>query len=181
MRFSIRFLRYNFCHLALKFVYRPRERVYQGSKRAKHERVMPRGSGVARLLSTLFLAAFLALHAAELAPANEFEGKPIQSVRFEPPSQPVTRADLTRLMLPLNNGAPLHLSDVRSAIKQLYATGLYSNIEVETEPSGNGVAIVIRTAEQWFVGPVEVHGKVRYPPNEGQLANASRLELGTPF
>ena len=52
---------------------------------------------------------------------------------------------------------------------------------MEAVPEGNGVVLVIRTDEQFFVGPVEVRGKVKMPPNEGQLQNASRLELGTPF
>jgi outer membrane protein assembly complex protein YaeT len=116
----------------------------------------------------------------DLAPPITYEGKPISEIRYDPPSQPVTRADLARLM-PFPPGTPLHLVDVRGAIKRLYGTGRYSNIEVETEPATDGVALIIRTTEQWFVGPVEVHGKVHTPPNEGQLANAARLELGTPF
>ena len=52
---------------------------------------------------------------------------------------------------------------------------------VETEPDPNGVVLVFRTTEQWFVGPVSVEGKLKLPPNEGQLANASRLEFGAPF
>ncbi len=144
---------------------------------------MPLGSGVARRLGYLSALAGFTLHAlaaADLTPADQYEGKPIEDIRFEPPSQPVTRADLSRLF-PLHNGVPLHLSDIRSAIKQLYSTGLYSDIEVDTEPAPDGLVVVIRTTEQWFVGPVEVRGKVKYPPNEGQLANATRLELGTPY
>jgi outer membrane protein insertion porin family len=143
---------------------------------------MPLGTAGARRLGFSFVAAMcLSLDAADLAPAIEYEGKPIASVEFEPPSQPITRADLSHLMLPFQNGAPLHLAEVRAAIKKLYGTGLYSNIEVDTEASANGVRVVIRTTEQWFVGPLEVRGKVNQPPNVGQLANASRLQLGTPF
>src|SRR5579862_753774 len=127
------------------------------------------------------LAACVALQAAGLAPAEEYEGKPIQSVEFQPVRQPVAQADLSRLMLPFQNGAPLHLTEVRAAIKKLYGTGLYSGIEVDTEPAGNGVTVVIHTTEQWFLGPVEVRGKAPYPPNIGQLANATQLQLGTPF
>ena len=67
--------------------------------------------------------------AADLAPPSAYEGKPIVAVRYEPPSQPVSRADLARLV-PIEPGLPLHLDDVRFAIKRLYATGEYSNIEV---------------------------------------------------
>jgi outer membrane protein insertion porin family len=135
-----------------------------------------------RVLRCLFVVGLLAARAPgdDLAPVGSYEGKPIAQLRFDPPSQPVTRADLARLV-PFPPGTPLHLSDVRSAIKRLYATGEYSNIEIDTEDAANGVVLIIRTTEQWFVGPVEVHGKVKLPPSEGQLANAARLELGTPF
>src|SRR5450432_2560504 len=119
-------------------------------------------------------------HAADLAPTREYEGLTIEQIRFIPPSQPVNRAELTRLV-PLTTGSPLRLEDVRAAIKRLYGTGEYSDVEVEAEPGSSGVVVMIRTTEQWFVGGVEVQGKVSQPPKEGQLANATRLELGNPF
>jgi outer membrane protein insertion porin family len=143
---------------------------------------MPQETSVARRLGLgCLFAACAALHAADIAPASEYEGKPIAGVQFEPAKQPAAQADLSRLMLPFHNGAPLHLTDVQAAIKKLYSTGLYSSIEVDTAPAANGVTVVIRTTEQWFVGPVEVRGKAPYPPNTGQLANATQLQLGTPF
>jgi outer membrane protein assembly factor BamA len=93
----------------------------------------------------------------------------------------VTRADLARLA-PFQPGQALRLADVRDAIKRLYGTGAYSNIEVEAVPEASAVTLVIRTIEQFFVGPVEVRGgKVKGPPSRGQLQNATRLELGAPF
>jgi outer membrane protein insertion porin family len=133
-----------------------------------------------KALLRCLLSSCALVYAADLAPPDTYEGKPIASIRYEPPTQPVTRADLTRLV-DFQAGAPLRLADVRDAIKRLYSTGAYSNIEVEASPEGNGVVLVFRTVEQFFVGPVEVRGKVKTPPNEGQLQSASRLELGTPF
>ncbi|MBV8729517.1 MAG: hypothetical protein JO336_06885, partial [Acidobacteriia bacterium] len=118
--------------------------------------------------------------ATDLLPPADYEGKPIQEIRFDPPSQPVTRADLARLF-PLHDGVPLTLADVRDAIKKLYSTGLYSDIAIDAQPASSGLIVTIHTTEQWFVGPVEVKGKVSAPPNEGQLTNTSRLQLGTPF
>ena len=132
------------------------------------------------LLGWFLVAGPFALHAEELAIPKEYEGRPIEAVRFEPPMQPVARADLERLVS-FPPGAPLRQSDIRDAIKRLYKTGEYQDIEVGWEPSPNGIVLVFRTVEQWFVGPVEVRGKVSLPPSEGQLANATRLELGTPF
>ena len=116
----------------------------------------------------------------DLAAPTTYEGKPITEIRYDPPHQPVSQEDLAR-MVTFKPGAALHSEEVRAVLKQLYSTGRYSYIEVDTEPAGTGVALTIRTTEQWFVGPVEVQGKVKLPPNEGQLENAARLELGTPF
>jgi len=121
-----------------------------------------------------------AARAADLAAPSEYSGKPIAEVRFEPAEQPVAKADLER-MVRLKTGATLTLSDVRATIKQLYASGRYSSIEVDTQPAPRGVSLVVRTREQWFVGPVEVRGDAGLPPNAGQLAAATRLELGAPF
>ncbi len=120
------------------------------------------------------------LFAADVAPRAAYEGQHIVNIRFEPPAQPVTSEDLNGL-LKWKAGDVLTLNDVRSTIKRLYATGSYSSIDVETEPATGGVELVIRTTEQWFIGPVEARGKVNLPPSEGQLADASRLELGQPF
>src|SRR5689334_7705913 len=120
------------------------------------------------------------LRAADLAAPQEYEGKSVTAVRYEPPSQPVTRADLSRLV-PFQPGTPLRLSDVRTAIKKLYSTGRYASVEADTEPAPEGVTLVFRTTEQWFVGPLEVGGNIKLPPNRGQLSNAARLELGTPY
>jgi outer membrane protein insertion porin family len=135
---------------------------------------------VARLLLWACTLPVFYLQAEDLEPADQFQGKTVQAIRFEPLTQPVKQAELARL-LPLHEGSTLTLADVRAAIKKLYTTGLYSNIEFDAEPAANGLTVVIRTTEQWFVGPVEVTGQVSSPPNEGELANATRLELGTPF
>jgi outer membrane protein assembly complex protein YaeT len=132
------------------------------------------------LVGCCILACLPILKPDDLAVPKEYENRPIEGVRFEPPLQPVARADLNRLV-PFQPGTPLRQSDVRDAIKRLYNTGEYQDIEVTWEASPTGVVLVFRTVEQWFVGPVEVRGKVSLPPSEGQLANSARLELGTPF
>jgi outer membrane protein insertion porin family len=131
------------------------------------------------LLGGLVCASILGF-AADIASPAAYEGRTLAAVRWAPPTQPVASGDLARI-LPLQPGKPLHLGVVRDAIKRLYATGQYSNIEIDVEPAGNEVTLTIRTTEQWFVGPVEVRGRVNTPPSEGQLANATRLQLGTPF
>jgi len=116
----------------------------------------------------------------DLAPASAYEGKPIAEIRFDPVQQPVTRADRERI-LPIHASQPFRMSDVQAAIKKLFATGEYANIEVEAQAEANGVVLIFHTTEQWFVGPVEVRGRTGAPPSSGQLANATRLQLGTPY
>lgn len=118
--------------------------------------------------------------AADLSPPSAYEGKPIAQIKFDPPVQPLVQTDLLRV-INLQPGTPLRLADVRTAIKRLYDTGAYSTIEAATEPAPTGLTLVFRTTEQWFVGPVEVHGKTSMPPNQGQLVNATRLDLGVSF
>src|SRR5690242_8795324 len=123
-----------------------------------------------------FVSLFLALvagHAQDITAATTFEGKTITAVRYQPPTQPVMRPDLARLVS-FQPGTALSLAEVRDTIKRLYGTGAYSNIEIEAVPEGNGVALVIRTDEQFFIGPVEVQGKLNTPPNRGQIQNATR-------
>ena len=132
------------------------------------------------LLWCLLSLAAPRIRAADLASPATYEGRPIAAVRYHPAVQPLASQDLERMNL-FHAGQPLHLADVREAIKRLYATGAYADVEVDIEPATNGVELVIRTDGQWFVGPVEVRGKISAPPNRGQLANATQLELGTPF
>ena len=116
----------------------------------------------------------------DLAPPTAYEGKPIAEIRFDPVQQPVLRADRERI-LPFHPGEPLRMADVQAAIKKLYATGEYSNIEVEAQTAAYGITLIFHTTEQWFVGPVDVRGRAGSPPTRGQLANATRLQLGTPY
>jgi outer membrane protein assembly complex protein YaeT len=116
----------------------------------------------------------------DLAPPAAYEGKPITEIRFDPVQQPVLRADRERI-LPFHAGEALRMADVQTAIKNLYATGEYANIEVEAQTATDGVVLIFHTTEQWFVGPLEVRGRPGSPPTSGQLANATRLQLGTPF
>jgi hypothetical protein len=66
---------------------------------------MATGDMVGRyLIGCLLLACPPSLESEDLAVPKEYEGRPIQGVRFEPPLQPVARADLNRLV-PLKPGA----------------------------------------------------------------------------
>jgi outer membrane protein assembly complex protein YaeT len=109
-----------------------------------------------------------------------FEGRPVVSVGFEPARQPLDAGEMDRV-LPVKTGQPYRAADIRAAIERLYATGRYQDIQADASPAANGVAVRFITKTSWFIGDVAAEEDFREPPSEGQIANASRLDLGAPF
>ena len=107
---------------------------------------------------------------------NDYEGKPIASVRFDPAVQPLT-LDQLLAMLPLRVGQPLRSSDLRDSIQRLYQTGEYADIAVDATLAAAGVNLTFITKPAYFIGYFDVNG-VGEPPNQGQLLVATKLTLG---
>jgi outer membrane protein insertion porin family len=126
------------------------------------------------------LALLILLLPGWVARSQEFEGRQISEIRFDPAAQPVASSEISAI-LPLKAKTALRMADVRLAIERLYATGRYQYIEVRAEPAGPDVRVVFATRNSWFIGHVSVSGKVGEPPNQGQLVNATALDLGQPF
>jgi outer membrane protein insertion porin family len=126
-----------------------------------------------------FCFAFLVLAQPRLAHAQEATllGRNVVTIRFEPEQQPVDAAELHGL-LPLRIGQPLRLEEVRRSIEKLFATGRYTDIQVDVQPYQQGVLVRFLTANQWFIGDVSVNGAVSDPPSPAQLVTAARLDLG---
>jgi outer membrane protein insertion porin family len=120
------------------------------------------------------------LLAAASAGAQEFSGRIVTSVRYEPERQPLAQQDLDAMQL-VRPGEPLNPAQVATTIDNLWASGAYNNIEVDAEPSGTGVAIRFITEPRWFVGHVDAEGKIKSPPNRSVIVADSLLTLGTPF
>src|ERR1700683_3687852 len=126
------------------------------------------------LIATPMLAALCTVLLS--AAPNEYEGKPIASVQFEPAAQPLT-FDQLMAMIPLHIGQPLYASDLRDSIQRLYQTGEYADIAVDATLAPAGVNLKFITKPDYFIGYFDVTG-VSEPPNEGQLLVASKLTLG---
>jgi len=128
----------------------------------------------------LILLVFLALACYPLhAGPEQYEGKTIAAIQFEPEKQPLTKSQLLA-MIPLRTGQPLRAADVRDAIQRLYATGDYAEIAVDATLETSGVALKLITKPSFFIGHVAVKG-VPEPPNQGQLVVATQLQLGTEY
>ena len=114
-----------------------------------------------------------------MAQTPDLVGRRIVDVQYSP-AEVLHPADL-KMAGTLKAGAILRPEDVGEAIDKLFATGRFEDIVAEAEPSGEGVMIRFVTTPARFVGGVSVEGKISHPPNRGELASTSRLQLGAPF
>ncbi len=77
-------------------------------------------------------------------------------------------------------GRPLDRNLVSESLKNLYATGRFTDLRVEAQPAVGGVNLVFMAHAQYFVGVVRVEGA----PGSVEarvLLTASRLRLGQPL
>ena len=126
----------------------------------------------------LFAAATLAGAMAQTP--EQYEGRTIAAIQFDPRQQPLDAEEL-KAILPLKSHAPLRMEDVRETINRLWATLAYTDIKIDAEPVGSQVLIRILTENRWFVGRVAAQGNINDPPNAGQLVNSAGLNLGEPY
>lgn len=108
------------------------------------------------------------------------DGKPVVSVVYLPAKQPLAPQDLSRLQQ-VTAGSPYSARDVAESIDRLFATGAYSDIQVDVEQQPTGLVVKFLTKTTPFVGHVGVTGKVSSPPSRTNLVSAAEFTLGTPF
>jgi outer membrane protein insertion porin family len=77
-------------------------------------------------------------------------------------------------------GQPLDPLKLRSSLRRLYATGLYSTIEVSGERSGDSVALIFQGQPELFIGLVSIDG-VPSESFSSLLEGATNLSPGTPY
>ncbi len=82
--------------------------------------------------------------------------------------------------LPLQVGQPLDPDKIRATLRRLYATGLYSSVDVAGVRSGDDVSIIFDGEQQLFIGRVNVDG-VSDETMTSLLQGATKLSPGTPF
>jgi outer membrane protein insertion porin family len=114
------------------------------------------------------------------SPERKYEGRPIAAIEFVPPEQPLSAESLAGL-LAVKKGQPLREAGIRATIERLFATGRYSDIQVDATSSDGGVVLRFLTKNRWFIGNISVSGRISSPPNAAQIENATQLDLGTPY
>ncbi|MCL5005554.1 MAG: outer membrane protein assembly factor BamA [Acidobacteria bacterium] len=77
-------------------------------------------------------------------------------------------------------GKPLDPARVDESLKELYATGRFTDLRADAEPAPGGVELVFVGKAQYFVGLVQVAGTFK-PLGPSSLVAAARLPLGNPL
>lgn len=132
------------------------------------------------LLAERFLGVVCVLFAGAALDAQDFTGKTVTSINYEPAAQAADARDL-KLMQLVEIGEPLDMHAVAATIDRLYASGLYDDIQVDAEPSGNGVTLRFITQARKFIGHLGARGKISDPPSRGVILGDAQLTLGTAF
>ncbi len=129
-----------------------------------------------------FFGVFLIIRcsSAQTAEANEFTGRSITSIRYQPAQQPVDARDLARYQM-VQSGRPFDPKQLAGTIDRLFSSGLYQDIQVDAEVDGAGVALRFITVAQKFIGHVDASGKIKDPPSRTVIISDAQLSLGTPF
>ncbi|MGA9529509.1 MAG: POTRA domain-containing protein [Terriglobales bacterium] len=107
---------------------------------------------------------------------NPYLGLTVDEIDFPGIGAEETAALLA--LTPLKVGEPLTRDGLHDAIKALFASGRFSDIQAEAERAQTaGVIIHFLTSANYFVGIVTVNG-VSANPSQNQLVSATRLQLG---
>lgn len=109
----------------------------------------------------------------------KYEGLTVVVIRFPNLVVAADQQSFRQLIAQKENSA-LEPALVRQSIHQLFDSGRFADVRIEAEANGNGVALDIVTAPNYFVGQIRVESDLRRP-TAGQVANASRLNLGELF
>ena len=113
------------------------------------------------------------------ASVEDYEGKSVGAIVFDPASQLLTNLQLLD-MLSVKTGQTLRLEDLRASIQRLYRTGEFADIAVDATLQNGTVHLRFITTPALFIGHLSAEG-VPEPPNRGQITTAAKLHLGEEF
>jgi outer membrane protein insertion porin family len=109
---------------------------------------------------------------------SSYQGLVIQEIRFP---QVNGSDERYRDSLALKAGDSLSRDGVRESIQKLHDTGRFADISVEADKTADGhVLLSFVTVPNYFIGDVRVEGTPTRP-NENQVVNVSKLQLGELF
>lgn len=113
--------------------------------------------------------------------ASRYAGMMVREIRFRGVGGGPEALTRLQQLLAQQVNQPLDRAKVRRSLQTLFATGRFSDLQVEAEPtSQDELTLVFSARENYFIGAVTVDGISRRPsPN--QLVISSKLQLGELF
>jgi outer membrane protein insertion porin family len=111
---------------------------------------------------------------------SALQGLRVSSIRLRGVQEDTRVLGQLRDEITQKSGEPLDREKVRESVENLYATGRFSYIQVESKRESNGeVSLVIGVTPNYFIGAVTAEGAPKKGrPSGAQLVDASKLQLG---
>lgn len=115
-----------------------------------------------------------------LGAAGSYQGLRVRDLQFR--GLTGRTPEQLRALLAQKAGEPLDRFKIAASIRALYATGRFSDIEVEAERlSDTEASLVFVIRQNYFVGPIQVQGELKGTPTANQVISTLKLQLGEQF
>jgi outer membrane protein assembly complex protein YaeT len=111
------------------------------------------------------------------AQAERHNGRRIHQVLLEPADQPLSRDQIGQSVV-IRPGDTFTEVRLGEAVRRLFATGRYKDIEADVEETASGLVLTFRTTPAYFLSQLTIEG-VSGPPSQAVLNSATRLDLGS--
>ena len=115
-----------------------------------------------------------------LGQLNQLQGKIVSDIRFRGLRESDRVFDHLRDVIAQETGKPLDRQKIRQSLHALYATGRFSDLQVEAQQtSPQELTLVFVATPNFFVGSLTADGAPKRPTNS-QIIDSAKLELGQP-
>jgi outer membrane protein insertion porin family len=126
----------------------------------------------------VMICASLAFARSAKAQEAQLEGKPVAAVSVVDESGHEIPEKLGPL--PLKPGEAFHITAERDSLRQLFQTGLFSDVRTQATSGPSGLSVQFVVKRNYYNNIVRVQG-LKEPPNEATALAAIRLPLGDAF
>lgn len=111
------------------------------------------------------------------AQAEHHSGRRIYQVLLEPADQPLSRDQIGQSVV-IRPGDTFTEVKLGEAVRRLFATGRYKDVQADVEDSPSGLVLTFKTKPAYFLSQLTIEG-VSGPPSQAVLNSSTRLDLGS--
>lgn len=117
----------------------------------------------------------------EVGGLAKYEGQIVRSIELRGIAG--SKREMLSSLIAQQPGEPLDRKKLRESLQALFATGRFSDLQVEAEPAQpDGISLVFAATQNYFYGDINVDGTPsKTNPKPHQLIDASKLDLGEVF